>query len=64
MNLAALQPLIAEQPHADAFAAAALLLRTFHELLTTLIGPSLTERLLRSVATSLPSRPSAQDISP
>ncbi len=64
MNLAALKPLIAEQPRAAAAAATGLLLKTFLELLTSLIGPSLTERLLRTVLSPLLSEPSSQDISP
>jgi hypothetical protein len=64
LDVAAIKPLFAEQPDGVAAAAAGDLLRTFHELLTTLIGPSLTERLLRSVVTSLLSSPPAQDISP
>ena len=38
-----------------------LFLEQFHGLLTTLVGPSLTERLLRSVWTTFLSGPSAQD---
>ena len=39
-------------------------LQTFHELLATLVGPSLTERLLRSVWADSSSGPPAQDTSP
>ena len=49
MDLGALKLQLAGQTPADAAAAGALLLHTFHELLGTLIGASLTERLLRSV---------------
>jgi hypothetical protein len=64
MDVAALKPLFAVQTRAVAAAGAGLLLRTFYELLTTLIGPSLTERLLRSVLATFMSDPTAQDISP
>ena len=49
MDLGPLKLQLAGQTPADAAAAGALLLHTFKELLGTLIGPSLTERLLRSV---------------
>jgi hypothetical protein len=49
MDLAALTSLIERQTPTDAAAGGGLLLHTFYELLTSLIGPSLTERLLRSV---------------
>jgi len=49
MDVASLTSLLARQTSADAAAAGTLLLQTFHTLLTTLVGPSLTERLLRSV---------------
>jgi hypothetical protein len=64
LDVAALKPLFAEQHHAEASAAAELLLSTFHDLLASLIGPSLTERLLRSAVTTLLSGPSTKDISP
>ncbi len=40
---------VGQQTPAEAAAVGGLFLQTFYELLTTLIGPSLTERLLRSV---------------
>ena len=40
------------------------LLQTFYELLASLVGPSLTERLLRSVWAHSSSGPPAQDTSP
>ncbi|MCV2352258.1 hypothetical protein [Paucibacter sp. Y2R2-4] len=43
-----LRPLIALQPRAEAQAAVCLMLQTFCELLTKLVGRPLTERLLRS----------------
>ena len=49
MDLGALKLQLAGQTPTDAAAAGACLLHTFHELLGTLIGASLTERLLRSV---------------
>lgn len=42
----------------------AILLRTFHDLLSSLIGASLTERLLRSAAAFLPSGDAAQEPPP
>lgn len=62
MDLDALHSAFARQDSASAAAAGGDLLQTFHELLTSLIGPSLTERLLQSVWTSPPSRAPAQDI--
>ena len=49
MDLSALKLQLAAQTPAAAAAAAGVLLHTFHELLGTLIGASLTERLLRAV---------------
>lgn len=49
LGLAALKSVLAQQSAIEAAAIGAELLQTFHELLTTLVGPSLTERLLRSV---------------
>lgn len=48
MDLGPLRVQLSAQSPADAAAAGALLLHTFHELLGTLIGTSLTDRLLRS----------------
>jgi hypothetical protein len=48
-ELAALQAVLASQSPPDALSANAALLQTFHDLLTSLIGTSLTERLLRPV---------------
>jgi len=61
MDATALTAALEQQTAADAAAAGALLLRTFHELLTTLVGPLLAERLLRSVWATFSSGPSAQD---
>ncbi|TBN45996.1 hypothetical protein EYC95_13695 [Pseudomonas sp. BGI-2] len=49
MELTALKSVIVEQNDADALFFGEVLLTTFYELLTTLIGPSLTERLLRGM---------------
>jgi hypothetical protein len=70
----------ADEPDADAYAnlrdalarhsastagqAQAALLQTFHDLLSSLIGASLTERLLRSAAAFPPSGDAAQDSTP
>jgi hypothetical protein len=48
-DLAVLQTVLARQDSFEAVAANAALLQNFHEVLITLIGPSLTERLLRPV---------------
>ena len=48
-GLAALQRILAHLDRTEVIAVNAALLRNFHELLTTLIGASLTERLLRPV---------------
>jgi len=64
MDLAALKSVLAQQSSANAAAGGGALLQTFYELLTSLVGPSLTERLLRPVwANSLSGRP-AQDTTP
>ncbi|ROM94687.1 hypothetical protein BK658_18955 [Pseudomonas brassicacearum] len=49
MDLTALTFVLVEQSEADALFFGEVLLTTFYELLTTLIGPSLTARLLRGV---------------
>ncbi|WP_030130418.1 hypothetical protein [Pseudomonas sp. QTF5] len=49
MDLTALESVLVEQSEADALFFGEVLLTTFYELLTTLIGPSLTARLLRGV---------------
>jgi len=50
MDLAALKSTLAQQSTDHAAAAGSALLQTFYDLLASLIGTSLTERLLRSVA--------------
>ncbi len=63
MDLAALKAIFAQQSNASAAAGSRALLHTFNELLASLVGPSLTERLLRSVwANSFSGQP-AQDTS-
>ncbi len=49
MDIEALKSALARQTSADAAAGGLLLVKTFHELLTGLIGVALTERLLRPV---------------
>ena len=62
LDLVALVTAIERQPHrADAVAAATALLRAFHDLLASLIGQPLTERLLDPVWAP-PGPPPAQDI--
>lgn len=64
LDLASLRPVLARQSAADAAAGSQALLQTVHHLLTSLIGPSLTERLLRSVWTDSSSARAAQDTPP
>ena len=64
INFAALQVLLAQQDSSAAISAGDHLLQRFYELLATLVGPSLTERLLRSVWENSSSGPPAQDTSP
>ena len=62
MDLEALAAVIVEHEPEQAAAAGGLLLKTFHHLLSSLIGPSLTEQLLRPVWVDFSSGPSTQDI--
>ncbi len=66
IDSAALKSLFSQQRDDDAAAAAEALLQTFHELLASLVGHSLTSRLLRSVrsATPVPPSPDSQGSSP
>jgi len=64
MDLGSLKAAFLQQSSATASAGAGALLDTFHELLASLVGPSLTERLLRSVWANSLSGPTAQDNSP
>jgi hypothetical protein len=63
MDLAALKAALGQQTGAAAAAGGGALLQTFYDLLSSLVGPSLTERLLRSVWSASSSGPSAQDTS-
>jgi hypothetical protein len=64
IDLEALTSVLAQRSSAEAAAAGGQLLQTFHDLLTTLIGPSLTEQLLRSAWAPFLSGSSAQDTTP
>jgi hypothetical protein len=64
LDLAALRSAFAQQSSTSAAAAGGAFLQTFHELLSSLIGPSLTERLLRAAWAHFSSGPPAQDTSP
>src|SRR5688500_13367018 len=64
MDLAALESVFVQQSSQHAAAAGGAFLQAFHELLSSLIGPSLTARLLRPVWAPFSSRPPAQDTSP
>ncbi len=64
MDLSTLESVFAQQSSAAAAAGGNVLLQTFYEVLTSLVGPSLTERLLRSVWEKSSSGSSAQDTSP
>ena len=64
MDLADLTAALATRTSADAAAAGAQLLKSFRALLTTLIGESLTERLLRPVWATLLSGPTARATKP
>jgi len=60
-DYSALQSALSQQTTTDAVAAVRALLHTFHELLTHLIGESLTERLLRSAWDTHSSGQAVQD---
>lgn len=61
---AALRAALAKQPAAQAAAAGTALFNSFHELLASLVGVSLTDRLLRSVWDHPSGAASAQDDNP
>jgi hypothetical protein len=63
-KFASLQTALAQQTSKNAAAANGALLQTFYDLLTKLIGTSLTERLFRSVWENLSSGHAAQDTTP
>ena len=62
MDLAALTTQLAQRTADEAAAVGALLLQTLHRLLGSLVGPSLTERLLRPVWITFLSGSSAQSL--
>lgn len=64
LETGALQSLLAQCSPAEALACSNALLNTFYQLLSTLIGASLTERLLRSVWGPPLSSAPAQNTSP
>ncbi|MBB6184961.1 hypothetical protein [Oleiagrimonas soli] len=64
IDLDALKSVFAQQHAAIAAVAGGAFLQTFCELLTSLIGASLTERLLRPVWAHFSSGPPAQDTPP
>ena len=64
IDFVALKSEFAQQSSADAASAGSALLHTFYDLLTSLVGLSLTERLLRSVWANTSRGPPAQDTSP
>ncbi|MDO9314853.1 MAG: hypothetical protein Q7T97_09955 [Burkholderiaceae bacterium] len=61
MDLAGLKAAVSQQSSADAAAGGCDIFRAFHDLLESMVGPSLTERLLRSVWALHPHGPAAQD---
>ena len=64
IDLSHLEAMLAQRDSAEAAAAGIALLHTFQELLATLIGRSLTERLLRSTWATAPPGPTPQDTAP
>ncbi len=63
-EFAALAATLAQQSTSNAAAASDALLQTFNDLLTTLLGGSLTKRLLKSVLDNLSNGSTVQEISP
>ena len=64
MDPAKLKSIIAAQTSAGAAAGGGALLQTFQDLLASLVGPSLTERLLHPVWNNSSDSPPAQDSPP
>ncbi len=62
MDLDALRDAILAQPSRIGIEGCDLLFRTFHTLLVSMVGPELTERLLRNVLAPSSSGDAAQDI--
>lgn len=63
-DIAVLQAVLARQPSDVAADGGAAVLEAFHDLLATLVGPSLTGRLLGSAWDTLSSGQPAQDATP
>jgi hypothetical protein len=63
-DLAVLRGTLAAQPLSDAHAAGELLFQVYEDLLNSLIGAGLAERLLRPVWQSPPDSPPAEDTMP
>jgi hypothetical protein len=61
VDAAALRAALGKQGAAEALAGATALLHAFHALLASLVGASLTDRLLRAVWAQSPRAPAAQD---
>ncbi len=61
LDVAPLKSVLAQQSSAEAAAAGGEVLQTFYELLSNLVGPSLTERLLRSVWINFLSGPAVEE---
>lgn len=64
MDPAKLKSTLCAQSPASAAAGGGVVLQTFHDLLASLVGPSLTERLLHPVWNKSSGIPPAQDLSP
>ena len=64
MDLAALRSVLVQQSSTEAAAGGGDLLQTFHELLASLVGTSLTERQLRSIWAPSANGPPTQDTPP
>ena len=62
VDLDALQSVIARQTSADAAAGAGELLRTFYDVLVSLIGPALCEQLLSSVREGVEIQPTKRSL--
>jgi hypothetical protein len=62
IDLARLKSVLAQQSSSDAAAGGGALLQTFYDLLASLVGRSLTERMLRSIWAKFSSGPTAKDM--
>ncbi len=56
-----LMPLLRQQERTTAMAGAAMLFSTFHQLLSSVVGSALTERLMRPVWINAPGDPAQKD---